>query len=394
VRLRIGIDGTCWANDRGYGRFTRELVTALTEVSSDDQFVCFLDAESAERFELRSANLTKVIVEMSRAPSRAASHDGSRSVRDVLAMTRAVSGHTLDAFFYPSVYTWFPLFRRVPAVVTIYDAIPERFPELTLPTWRAQLFWRLKTRLALRQASGILTDSEFAANEIHAVMGVERERITVALAAPSPAFTPSDQPAEIAAIARRFGVPEGARWFVYVGGFNPHKNVSGIVRAHAQIASELGESAPYLLLVGTLDRDVFHGDRPSIERAISEAGTEALVKWTGFIPDAELRHINSGAIATLLPSDCEGFGLPAVEAAACGTPAIATTESPLPALLEGGGIFVPPRNHDALVTAMRLLATDTAYRDKLGVAALAKARELDWSNSARAAASAIHRVAA
>jgi glycosyltransferase involved in cell wall biosynthesis len=112
------------------------------------------------------------------------------------------------------------------------------------------------------------------------------------------------------------------------------------------------------------------------------------------VPDDELRHLLSGAIALALPSESEGFGLPAVAAAACGVPVIATLESPLPQLLEGGGIFVAPRDEAALGSAMRLLATDEARRQAFATCALARARALSWTSSARAALNALREAAA
>jgi alpha-1,3-rhamnosyl/mannosyltransferase len=304
-----------------------------------------------------------------------------------------VARHDLDAFFFPSVYTWFPLFPPVRSVVTLHDAIPERFPGLTLPTRRGRVLWGLKVRLALSQASRVLTVSNFAARDIERTLGVSHERIAVATEAPARAFGPST-PGEIATEACRHGLPAGATWFIYVGGFNPHKNVADIVRAHAAVVKRAPRSAPYLLLVGTLDRDVYHSDRPGIERAISEEGTTDLVKWTGFIPDDALARLHSGALALVMPSAAEGFGLPAIEAAACGTPSIATTESPLPELLEGGGIFVVPGDVDALAAGMIRLAEDPSLRASLGERALRRARGLSWGRAAASALEAIHAVAA
>ncbi len=386
--MRIGVDATCWANGRGYGRFTRELVTAMFAEAPKDEFVCFLDERARASFGTPPVNVTLVVVAQSVSPTQAASADSARAPSDMLRLSRAVARERLDVFFSPSVYTYFPLPLGLPAVVTVHDAIAERFPELTLPSWRARLFWNAKVRLALWQSRLVLTVSEYAADEIAAVHHVPRKRLRVALEAPAAAYHPSDSPAAVDAVRRKCGVPDGMRWFVYVGGFNPHKHVDILVRAHAAAVAGRADP-PMLLLVGTLDGDVFHGAQRAIQEAIRSSGSESLVKWTGFLTDEELRHLLSGAVASVLPSASEGFGLPSVEAAACGTPVIATTASPLPQLLEGGGIFVHPGLERPLAEAMAMLLDDEPRRRELGANALSRARALSWSGGARSALAAL-----
>lgn len=387
--MRIGIDGSCWTNARGYGRFTRELVPALVAQAPAHEFVCFCDPQALEAFDLRAPNVRTVEVRTAVAPTRAAAADGYRSPLDMLRFTAAVAREKLDVFFSPSVYTYFPLPPGLSAVVTIHDAITERFPELTLPTPRARLFWRLKVGLAIRQARLVLTVSDFAARELNHVLGIPADRIRIAVEAPAPAYRPADSPAEAEAAAERLGLPPGARWFVYVGGFNPHKDVDVLARAHAAVARAAAGAPPYLVLVGPSDRDVFHTGLDRIHAAIAESGTAELVRWPGFLPDEVLRHVLAGAVALVLPSRAEGFGLPAVEAAACGTPVIATTASPLPGLLEGGGIFLPPGDVDGLAAAMRAMLEDEPRRRAMGERALERARRLSWQASARAALDAL-----
>lgn len=389
----VGVDATCWANGRGYGRFTRELLGALTASAPDWTFVYFVDARARAQMDGGAPNVQIVEVAQSASPTDAAAADGSRSPLDMLRLSRAVARTRLDVFFSPSVYTYFPLPPRLPAVITVHDAIADRFPELTLPSTRARLFWRAKVTLALWQAKLVLTVSDYAAAEIENVLRVPRSRIRVAVEAPSAGYTPSHSADDIAAAAARVGLADGARWFIYVGGFNPHKNVDLLVRAHARLVRRIGPDAPCLLLVGTLSDDVFHGDLAKIRAAIADEGTASRVIWAGFVADDQLRHLHSGALALALPSTAEGFGLPAVEAAACGKPVVATTASPLPGLLEGGGIFVAPGDVDALADALATLADDEAVRASMGARALARAAVLTWTRSAACVRAALEEAA-
>ena len=391
--MRIGVDATCWANARGYGRFARELLRAMVVEGTVHQFVCFVDDRAARCFDLTGAGVRMVVVPQSASPTTAASADGSRSVGDMWRMTRAVAREELDVFFSPSVYTYFPLPPSLAAVITFHDAIADRFPKLTLPSTRARLFWRMKVQMALAQSRIVLTVSDYAAGQVSRTLGVRRDRIRVAVEAAASAYQPSESAADVREAARRAGVSDGRRWFAYVGGFNPHKHVDAIVRAHADLVRDLADP-PVLVLVGAIEDDPFFGSQQHIRDEIARCGTADDVHWAGFVPDDELRHLLSGAVSLILPSESEGFGLPAVEAAACGVPVIATTESPLPQLLEGGGIFVAPRDEPALGAAMRRLATDEPYRRTLAATALARARSLSWASSARAALDALVEAAA
>ena len=365
---------------------------ALVALAPEHRFVCFGDQRAFDAFPLAGPNVEHVVVSLDASPTLAAAADGARSPRDMLRLTRAVWRARPDVFFSPSVYTYFPLPPGQRAVVTIHDAIAERFPALTLPSPRARLFWRLKVWLALRQATLVLTVSHYAKRDIARVLGVRLDRIRVAVEAPAEAYAPTSA-SEAVAQASAYGVPNGAPWFTYVGGFNPHKRLDLVIRAHATLARE-SSRPPHLLLVGTTSGDVFFGETGKLRALIAEFGTEALVHWTGFVPDEALCALHSGAVANLLPSECEGFGLPAVEAAACGAPVIATTESPLPELLEGGGFFVAPGDEEALTLAMRRLLTDAPLRASCAGVALARARSLTWNAGARATLDALIEAAA
>ncbi len=389
--MRLGIDLTSHANRRGYGRYTRELVGALLPLASDHDCYCVVEEQNAAQLEAFAEYANIVAVPQTQAPVDAAGDSSRRGIRDVLAMRRAVSRLKPDLMFFPTVYTWFPIPCRVPSVVCIHDAIAERFPELTLPKWRSRFFWNRKVRAAIRASKLVMTVSDFSARDLHKYLGIRRESIRVTNEAPSAMYRPVDQK-EIAASMARVGLQDVDRWFIYVGGFNPHKRVDSIIRAHARHAAGDSE-APHLLLVGAAD-DSFHGCFSELRALAENSGAADKVHWTGYVTDDDLCPLISGALASLLVSSCEGFGLPAVEAAACGTPAIATTESPLPQVLDGGGIFIEPDGDDGLLMAMQELSNNHEMRAEMATVALRRAQDLSWERAAQCALEALEEVVA
>ena len=389
--MRIGIDATSWANTRGYGRFTRELVEAMVAEGRGHEFVCFLDELSAAGFGLKAPNLTTVVVDQGTPLTLATASSSRRTVRDMLRFTGAVRRAGLDAFLSPSVYGYFPLPPGLPAVVTVHDTLAQRFPKLALPTWKDRWSWRAKVRLAKMQARLFLTVSDYAAREVSAHLGVPADRLRVTLEGVSQVFRPSRSEAEVQAAADRARIPVGAAWLTYVGGFGAYKNVDAIVRAHAEVVKRRPDRRLMLVLIGQHD-DGSHTDVSGIREVAKRCGTEHLLRWVGFLPDTEVRHLHCGALALILPSASEGFGLPAVEAARCGTPVIATTESPLPELLKGGGLFVAPGDIGALTAAIDTMVSDDDARRAMGRQALERASALSWTHAARVALGALEEV--
>jgi glycosyltransferase involved in cell wall biosynthesis len=385
--LRIGIDGTCLGSGRGYGRFLRELLPPLIAQAGSHEYVLFVDEETAARVALPALPTRRLRTGASQAA--AASATGNRSPLDLLRMGRGVAEERLDAFYFPSVYSYFPLPRRLPLAVAIHDTIPERHGKIVFPHWRNRALWWAKSRAARFQARTILTVSEYARRQIAQTFAIPPERIFVTPEAPSPAFSPVPGPRPAAKALAARGIPDDP-YFVYVGGFNPHKNVSGLVRAFARASA--GTSAR-LVLVGDYAGDVFHQDLASIRAEIAREGVAQRVHWTGFVPDEELRFLYAGALAAVLPAFEEGFGLPAVEAAACGAPCIATRESPLPEVLAGGGFFFDPHDAAQLAAGLSRALEDETERARWARAAQQRAAALSWDATARATRDALEATA-
>ena len=355
--MRVGVDATSWVNRRGYGRFARNSVWTLVECDRETTYVMYIDAMTAEQANFPSRAETRR-VELRRAPSEAASANSSRSIGDLLRLTLAVRRDRPDVFLFPSTYTYFPVIGT-PSVVGIHDAITSEFPDLTVPGPRARLFSLAKERVALARATRLFTVSEASRRAISSRLRVSEERLTIVPEAPDPVFRPMSAESVSAARAA-VGLREAERFLLYAGGISPHKNLETLIAAHAMLAAP----RPRLVAVGDLERETYLSAAPAVRVQIAALGLEADVLLPGFVSDETLAGLYTGASAVVIPSLAEGFGLPAVEAAACGAPLLLSDITAHRETLGGAAVFFPPRSAERLAAELhRLLKDEEARRD-------------------------------
>lgn len=378
--MRIGIDATCWANPRGYGRFTRNMLTALLEIDHENNYVFFMDSLAASATDL-PATIERKIVGLSESPTQAASADGRRSLKDMLKMGLAVSREKLDIFFYPSVYTYYPIYSSAKKIVAIHDVIAEKYPDLIFKSRKNRFFWDAKTWLAVRQADLILTVSRFSQQGIAQHFGVVESDIRVVTEGSDDAFYPVENRQDVVRSLSAHGLDENTRFILYVGGIAPHKNLSVLVRAFSRLMNVPGYEDLRLVLVGDYQNDVFLMDE-SLMTMMNQSVFKEKVVFAGYVPDEELNMLYNAATVFVLPSFCEGFGLPALEAMSCGTVVIGSSTTSVPEVVGDAGLFFDPANEQQLIDCLHRVLDDDQLRKELGERSLQRAATFSWDRSA------------
>ncbi len=376
--MRIGIDGGCLSNRRGFGRFARGVVGALAEANPPHEFVVLVDRPSLESVRV-PAGFETVAVNVREAPSRAASASGRRGVRDLLAMGRAASKSRLDLMYFPASYSFFPVWNVPRVVVTMHDTLALAHPGLVFPSWKGRFAWAVKEHAAVMWADRIATVSWSARRDLLTWFGLPESRIVVIPEGPERVFRPIAPGRKSDEVLGRFGVDPGRPFLLYVGGLSPHKNLVRLIEAFAIGAPEEAE----LVLVGDLG-DVFLTHVPELRNAVDRSGLVGRVRFTGFVPDDDLAHFYNRAFALIQPSLMEGFGLPPVEAMACGTPVLASRAGSLPEVIGGAGTFFDPTNVGGIAAAIRGLFAEPERRSAMAARALERSRRYSWEASARA----------
>lgn len=376
---RIGIDGGTWDNQRGYGRFTREIITALLGLDRPYTYSLFLNRDTA-RDDL-PAGLDVIEVPTAIRSALAASADSNRTAGDMWAFTAAIARAPVDLIFFPSVYSFVPLLpRHVPLIVGIHDTIAEMFPGHVFNSTRARLFWTCKTQLAVRQAARILTVSEHARLGVQSHFGIPPAKIRVTHEAAAAAFRRMRE-SDVAAALERTGIAPGSRYIIYFGGLTPHKNVGLLVDTFAALRADPRFDGVKLVLAGDYERDVYLTAYPAL-RAQVHACCRDTVIFTGHVDDDTAACLLSGALASVLPSLEEGFGLPGIEAAACGAPLIATRNSAMPEWLGEAALYIDPHQAPELQVALERVLLDEPLRKRMSALGMERARQLTWPAAA------------
>jgi len=354
---------TATAHFPGIGRYVRNLAQALPPLLDDDERLVILwnpsDSTAWNPTPLASPQVKIVPAPVS-----------SFALRQQWTIPRLLqqisqSPNPQSPLFH-STYYLMPYRPGLPTLLTVYDLIALLHPQTV--SWRARLFFRVATRLALTAAERIVTISASARDDLLAHFPVDPSRVTSIPLAADPRFSP--QPGdEIARVRAKYNLPD--RYIFYLGINKPHKNLARLIEAYAQCATRNAQ----LVIAGAWDARY-----PESRTQAAPLGDA--VRFLGPVDDGDLPALHSGATLFAFPSLYEGFGLPVLEAMACGAPVICGNRSSLPEVAGDAALLVDPTDTDAIAAAIRRVLEDDELRRSLSEKSLTQAAAFSWQRTA------------
>jgi glycosyltransferase involved in cell wall biosynthesis len=273
--------------------------------------------------------------------------------------------------FHATEHLLLPL-RSIPTVLTVHDLIFHHLPAHHKPLNR----WYLNLTMPLycRRATHVIAVSECTRRDLTAAYGIPPEKATVIYEAAAPRFR-VQPPEAVAAVRARYGLPD--RYLLFVGTIEPRKNLSRLLAAFETIhADGLSDG---LVIVGK--RGWLYGD---FFARLEKSLVQDAVLCPGYVPDEDLPAVYAGAQGLVFPSLYEGFGLPVLEAMACGTPVVASNASSIPEVGGDATLYFDPLDVEAMVEVIRRLLRDADLQDHMRVRGLAQATGFSWELTATA----------
>ena len=356
----------------GIGRYVRNLAPALIPLLSAGERLTILESPTTSVSGDESAS-TK---EWERAPRLpGTTHAAPVTPFDIrqqwlipLLLKRLRAG---GPALYHSPYYVMPYRTGLPTLLTFYDVIPLKFPQ-SVPA-RAKLFFRLAASLALRAADHVAAISEAARIDLVSCFSVPASKVSVTPLAAGPEYRP--QPAsEVGRVREKYHLPEN--FLLYLGINKPHKNLSALIDAYAQVASR---NAPQLVIAGAWDNRYPQSQQRAQSHQLHDA-----VRFLGPVDERDLPGLYSAATLFVFPSLYEGFGLPVLEAMACGAPVACSNTASLAEVSGEAALLFNPHSAAEIRDAMVELIEDGRQRTRRSEQGLARANRYSWQATADA----------
>ncbi|MBB4914258.1 glycosyltransferase family 4 protein [Streptosporangium saharense] len=360
---RVLVDAAAVPADRGaLIRYVDGLLAALDRAGADLAIVC--QRADAERYAALAPS-ARIVPGPLGIANRAARIAWEQTGLPVVA--QQVGAQVIHAPYYSM-----PLRSGLPTVVTVHDVT--WFTEASQHDTVRASFFRSATRTAVRHAARVVVPSKATRDELVRVLTADPTRIDVAYHGVDPRLFHRPSERELTHAADRLGL-HGTPYVAFLGPMEPRKNLPNLIRGFAGAVRDLPFPPALVLAGGVHEADV--------DAAINEVPSDVRVVRPGFLAFSDLSGFLGGALVAAFPSRGEGFGLPVLEAMACGTPVLTTHRTSLP---EVGGDAVAYTEPDAasIADALRSLLTSEDHRDALSTAGQARAKEFTWDASAEA----------
>ena len=284
---------------------------------------------------------------------------------------------TFDVFHCPHWKVPSDLTGSVPRVFTVYDLIPLVRPDF-VPQSLSDAFRRLLHRIDVER-DWVISISEFTRTEFCERTGMSPERVRVAPLAAAACFYPVTDPEVITATRARYAIPEG-EYLLCLAAPQPRKNLASLIRSFFRLLDEERLHDTSLVLAGSPGQGWMYDE--IFAAAETSSKHRSRVVSTGYVAEEDLAALYSGAVAFVFPSLYEGFGLPALEAMACGTPVITSNTTSLPEVVGDAALLVDPSDADQLCEAMSIILSHHSLREVLSRRGLERAAQFSWERCA------------
>jgi len=362
--MKIGIDGRAakWYRGTGIGTYTYRLLSALNSLQKANEYLLFMPKSSncdilfSDNFHIKNI-----------------SEGNKNNFWDEVNIPNILVDKDMELYHVPQNGVGLPQEKTLPFVITLHDIIPYKMPETVGDTY-LRIFNEEMPDI-VKRCDGIITVSEYSKNDIANYFNFPKGKIYVTHLAAEDIYYPIDKEKANIIIKNQYGIT--GDYILYVGGFSPRKNIVGLIEAFSKLVTKYKEDIK-LVIAGK------QGKSYSIykKRAI-DLGLEDKVLFPGFIEVEHLPYLYNAAKLLAYPSFYEGFGLPPVEAMACGIPVITSNVTSIPEVLGDSAVFINPHDVDELYSSMYEVLCDEKLRDRLIIKGLVRSSELSWKKTAK-----------
>jgi glycosyltransferase involved in cell wall biosynthesis len=361
--MKIGIDGRAakWYRGTGIGNYTYQVINSLNQLDTCNNYLLFMpdkcrnDINFNKNFNVRNIR-----------------ENSGNGFWNEVNIPNILHYNEVELYHVPQNGIGLPMDKPCKMVITLHDIIPYKMPETVGPSY-LKIFLEQIPKI-VPQCDGIITVSNFSKEDIMREFDYPGEKIFVTHLAPEDIYKPKDKRFSKGLINKLYGIEND--YILYIGGFSPRKNIIGLIEAFSKLVLKHKKDIK-LVIAGKKGL--------SYERYRNRAESLGIldkVLFPGFIPIEHLPFLYSAAELFVYPSFYEGFGLPPVEAMACGTPVIASNTTSIPEIVGNNALLINPWDTEELFQAMLKTLEDSSLRESLITKGFIRSSELSWDKTA------------
>jgi glycosyltransferase involved in cell wall biosynthesis len=362
--MKIGIDGRAanWYRGTGMGTYTYQLIRNLNRIDAKTDYLIFMpdqkhcDIPFGKNFTVK--NITENV---------------QGNFWDEVNIPNILAGEELELYHVPQNGVGLPAEKKCPFVITLHDVIPYRMPETCSENYLR--VFQTELPQIVERCDGIITVSEFSKQDIIKAFHFPGEKIYVSYLAGEDIYRPLDKKWCKEFLKSNYSI--SGDFILYVGGFSPRKGIKGVIEAFSKLIEDY-KNEIYLVIAGKQGRSY-----PIYKKLAEDLKVADKVLFPGFIPLEQLPYFYNASKLFVYPSFYEGFGLPPIEAMACGTPVVTSNATSIPEVLGDSALYVNPADVYDLFEKIRQGLEDEPLRETLITKGFQRTKQLTWEDTAK-----------